>query len=269
MSYVQLLNTRADYIRRTVAEYRKRLERLPSGSIRCYNTSGYEKFFYKSVNPGEAAVYLKKSELDRAALVAERGYYEAMIDDLEAELESIDYFLSKREDLNFPPGALYLERPGIQRLLAPMLESKDEAVRQFLAQDYTPAAHQENRRYKCKNGLLVRSKSENEIADGLYSCGLPFLYEFPFPVNDNGRDITLRPDFTILEYMIMKIKIWEHFGMMADPEYVANATRKMRLYAGAGFYPDENLIMTFESPNHLLSSIEVYDKIEKNFITSI
>lgn len=40
---------------------------------------------------------------------------------------------------------------------------------------------------------------------------------------------------------------WEHLGMMDDDSYVEKALQKIASYEQNGFFPGENLILTYET----------------------
>lgn len=107
----------------------------------------------------------------------------------------------------------------------------------------------------------VRSKSELIIANALNSQNIPYRYEQKLTIK--GRDIY--PDFNILNVRKQKEIIWEHFGLMDDPEYVAKTVRKISEYSANGFQIGDNLIVTFENNHTPLNTIQVNYYI-KNFL---
>lgn len=76
------------------------------------------------------------------------------------------------------------------------------------------------KKYRTKNGVLVRSPGEMEIANFLYDQGIEFEYEKKIVVNG----YPLRPDFYLTKY---KVYI-EYFGMR-DPHYRRSAWHKRLL----------------------------------------
>lgn len=100
----------------------------------------------------------------------------------------------------------------------------------------------EQLRYETKRGELVRSKSEQIIANVLYKYGIPYEYEYKLEVDG----MTYVPDFVIFDGFSPDIVVWEHFGMMDDANYALNAVEKLAHYKNAGLELNENLIGTFE-----------------------
>ena len=100
----------------------------------------------------------------------------------------------------------------------------------------------EDRKYKTKNGTLLRSKSEYIIANLLEEYGIPYRYEIPMKM---GSKI-IYPDFVIKHPYTGKTIIWEHFGALHQPKYEASMNEKMKFYLAQGLIPFETIIYTFE-----------------------
>ena len=119
--------------------------------------------------------------------------------------------------------------------------------------------HPERRNIPAAGGIMVRSKSEAFIAFALSEHSIPFRYECALDIGFR----TLYPDFTIMYPCPGQRKIWEHFGMMDDPEYVHKTANKLRTYIENGFIPDKTLFMTFESLSDPFDFEKVLFIIEK------
>jgi hypothetical protein len=96
--------------------------------------------------------------------------------------------------------------------------------------------------YKTDNAVLVRSKSEKEIANYLEKLGLPYRYDSQMRLG--GK--TICPDFVIMNPFNGKKIIWEHFGALHKPGYDKKMSDKMKLLMELGFLPNENLFFSFE-----------------------
>ncbi len=77
-------------------------------------------------------------------------------------------------------------------------------------------------------GERVKSPAEKLIADYLFKMNVNYQYEQVYRIVDNGQDVTMRPDFTIILDDGKKI-IWEHFGMN-NREYNELAKHKRQLW---------------------------------------
>lgn len=76
-------------------------------------------------------------------------------------------------------------------------------------------------RYRCRNGIMVRSKIEKEIADWLYINGIRFAYE-PLLFFNN---VELHPDFYLEDIKL----VLEHWGMDSK-SYNEKRRNKERIY---------------------------------------
>jgi len=103
--------------------------------------------------------------------------------------------------------------------------------------------HAENQKYAIGDNQFVRSKSEMIITNLLKKYGIPFLYEVPFQTDGNNT----YPDFLILCPYTGRLTVWEHFGLLNDPEYQKKMKNKIARYHQLGFKLFETVIYTFES----------------------
>ena len=113
-------------------------------------------------------------------------------------------------------------------------------------------------RFYTKMGIIVRSKSEVIIATALYDNNIKFEYEKPFK-SSNG---IYYPDFTV-EKKNGDIILWEHLGLIDNPDYRNKAYRKILKYNENGYYQGKNLILTYETAESPLDPMDVEHEIEK------
>lgn len=107
----------------------------------------------------------------------------------------------------------------------------------------------------------MRSKSEAMIAMSLYVQKIPYRYECEL----NLGSITLFPDFTIRHPETGEIFYWEHFGMMDKSEYVKNASDKISLYMKYGIYPNDKLLVSYETQKQPLSTEQIQRLLQFHF----
>ena len=100
----------------------------------------------------------------------------------------------------------------------------------------------EELRHTTSRGLRVRSKSELLIAETLYRYDLPFRYEQVYRTNG----ISISADFTIRR-SDGKLFVWEHEGLINKRSYIEWQRKKAELYASIGFYPWDNMILTYDT----------------------
>ena len=118
--------------------------------------------------------------------------------------------------------------------------------------------------HRTSNGTLVRSKSEVIIADALSAAGVEFAYEKEFP----GHDGSIRlPDFTIEDAATGETYIWEHLGMLSNPQYARAWERKQAWYAASGVERGggdvATLIVTTDDERGGIDSAEVQKQIRQ------
>jgi len=93
-------------------------------------------------------------------------------------------------------------------------------------------------------GEIVRSKTENYIADYFYNNHIPYRLEYPIDVGTH----TIYPDFVFVNPANGNIYYLEAFGLMHNREYVYKSFLcKIRDYSRVGIVLGVNLLATFES----------------------
>ncbi len=100
-------------------------------------------------------------------------------------------------------------------------------------------------------GERVRSKSEKILTDLFERNDVPYRYEYPVKLSG---EITVHPDFILLNKKTRKEYYLEHLGMMDDPQYAENALKKIALYEKNEIYPGEKLLITFETSSNPLNT---------------
>jgi hypothetical protein len=120
--------------------------------------------------------------------------------------------------------------------------------------------------HRTKNGTLVRSKSEIVIADALADSNVGFEYEQPF----EGHDGTIRlPDFTIEDAATGDRYLWEHLGMLSNPDYRKAWERKKAWYEASGVTEAggavATLIVTEDDERGGLDSGEIHGRVRALF----
>ena len=158
-------------------------------------------------------------------------------------------------------GEILAEQQHLSELLtAPHgeIESKREISLQTsvsnIASEATPEAvifHPENLIHRTERGDMVRSKSEAIIANTLNNLGIDYRYEYP--IEGRMRLGIRRPDFVIFD-VSKKPLLWEHLGMLNDPDYQARWKSKLEWYEMNGFSTGVDLFITRDEANGGLDS---------------
>ena len=73
------------------------------------------------------------------------------------------------------------------------------------------------------------------------------------------------PDFYCLNVRKRREIVYEHFGMMDDPEYANNAVKKIEEYQRNGYWLGKNFIATFESSRKSINTLEI-EELAKQYL---
>ena len=148
-------------------------------------------------------------------------------------------------------------------LILPAFTPHDKALHDWSIAPYTKnPTHPEQLIHKCISGHFVRSKSEALIDTYLCMHNIPYRYECILQLGDS----VLYPDFTIKHPSTGDIYYWEHFGLMDNKKYAHNSCFKLELYTSHNIIPSIQLITTYETKEHPLSSETIEKIIEHYFL---
>ena len=256
-SIIEMAQERQAYLRELLPHVEK--TKNVSGNLRvdrCKRSFQY----YIITTPGDTkGTYLPRKDIRKAKAIAQRDYNMIAAGILKRDIATINNFLAAfhPEELD---NAFTKLHPGRRALVVPVREPDEDFIARWRHLPYTGKPFEINApELYTASGVRVRSKSEVIIADALDRAGIPYRYEYPTSVKGWG---TLYPDFTCLNSRDRKEIIWEHFGLMGDPDYTENAIQKIAHYTASGYILGKNLIVTFESGTTPLSvkQVQVYIK---------
>lgn len=239
---------------------KSQIQKLPEGKIICTRNANRYKWYQSD---GRNHTYLPKKERHLAEQLATKKYLSLLYEDLLQEQRAIDFYLRHHISHSGKAGQLLTDMPEYRELLSPFFKPLSD---ELLAWTHSP--FEQNPKYpeqlihKTCSGNLVRSKSEVLIDMALHINKIPFRYECALSLGDS----VIYPDFTIRHPHTGKTYYWEHFGMMDDPVYSKNACAKLQLYTSHGIIPTIQLITTYETKEHPLSS-ETVEKLIHEYFT--
>jgi len=231
---------------------------FPEGNLICARNGNRFKW-YHSIH--HSPTYLPKKERELAKQLAAKKYVSLLLKDLRNEIKALDSYLQIHDSNVGQTAHQLFDIPEYQELLSSSFKSYSKELL-----DWVNSPYEHNQKYpeqlahRTPSGNNVRSKSEAIIDMALYMNHVPFRYECALDLGDT----TLYPDFTIKHPQTGKIYYWEHFGLMDDPCYYKNAYSKLQLYASYHIVPTIQLITTYETKAHPLSS-ETVDNIVKEY----
>ena len=241
-----LCEGRKEYLSHLCEEKKAAVEDAPEGRLRISVGKGRILYYHRLDPKDKNGRYIPVDKTDMAARLAQKSYDEAILQASQKEWESLDCFL--RRDTGLLPEEIYENlSQEKQKLVVPIREEDSVYAEKWQKVPYAGKGFDQNvPEFYTARGERVRSKSEVLIADMLYRMGVPYRYECPVNLEGLG---TVHPDFMVLNTATRKVYLWEHFGRMEDPKYSARTLNKLNAYYRTGYYPGENMIMTFESAN--------------------
>lgn len=245
------------------------IDNADEGFFKCFrNGNKWSWYIIKNVtdekgNVHKKRTYLPKRDWQTACDYVKKAIYKSALIDEKQELKALRSYL--KNSSSFDRVDKYINKnEEIENISKTFYNGKfDETTRSWLkdvssSNDLFPDGLQ----FRCKNGLMVRSKSEQLIATALINYNIPFKYE-------NRKMLGLNeyfPDFTILSPKDGEEYLWEHFGKMDDENYVCHSLEKIKHYNENGYIPFDKLIMTFESNNSGVDQMWIDRIIETFFI---
>ena len=256
-----LLQTRAEELLRAIEITKKSLTRAPRGRLKLARRG---RDFYACHALDDKSEYIPKSNLALMSKLAQKYYDEKVLGVLECKLNLVDTFIEKYKAIDELD---VYEKLSEERksLVEPILLSDEEYARRWLAVSYKGKGFETGAPdLRTAKGERVRSKSEVIIADTLGRLGIPYKYECPLKFADGGR--TIYPDFTCLDLRTRKEFLWEHLGMMDNPEYASLAVKKLSSYLQSGYVPGKNLIISMEGSEKPLSQNDVKKIVKEIFL---
>lgn len=243
------------------AQLESSLAEAPKGKIYRSTSNGYEQYYIRKPDSDGRIrkKYVRKKDRKQLAGIWQRDYDGRILSMIKKQIQCIDRFLEQ-----FSISCLeevYEKLP---------LEQK-KAVRPLVLTDEMYVKEWDNVIYKglditsdqqevfTERGEQVRSKSEKIIADSLHRNGIPYRYEYPVFLRGMG---VVHPDFICLHVKKRKEILWEHMGLMGDPEYCRRALKKEEMYIKNGYRTGIDIIYTRESSGYTIST-KVIDQIIK------
>ena len=254
---IEKLEHRLKELDKIIISVKKNLASLPSGSLRIHNLRGNIYYYADYENNKKVPVYDK----NLIGSLAQRSYDLKVLRAAESEHKIIQQFLNRMPDRLFE--SIYESLPEARQvLIKPVRLTDKQLVDKWLNQSYQHKGFYEGDPFfETERGERVRSKSEQLIANRLYSRGIPYKYECPLLV---GGEI-IHPDFTILRLSDRKELYYEHLGKMGDEDYAYKTIRRINNYTSNGIILGDRLFTTMESNRAPLDLRTLDIMIDNNF----
>lgn len=238
----------------------QKLTKLPEGRLVCGGSKAHPRY-YQCI--GNKRKYITKSNYHLAEQLAEKTYIKARLKDIRRQLKGIvAYLKSNHPDLDTAP-KLVQSTSKYSKLLVPLFRPANEVLAAWMQKPYSKNDRYPNQlKHDTVNGLKVRSKSEAMIVLELANCRIPFHYEEKLEI----EEVCLHPDFTLRHPKTGKTIYWEHFGYLEEASYQRILCHKLQLYMSGHIFPEEGLIITWETRDRPLQLSEIRQKIQKHFL---
>lgn len=249
MQLIKELENRKRFLERVIKQLEYNLSKYPEGTIQCqkdFDNASIIRFF---LSKNGKKTYLSESKdkvlikvlLQKRYDIKVHKYYvrEHKLIDRLIEFETVRIKESE-EDLiiDFTNKYVHLSEQPLKYMIA-----------DFYTNNHGSSSSRTGQyRVTTKEGVLVKSKAEQIIADELYDSGIPFRYELGLRCADQSFR---SPDFTIMSPSTGKVFYWEHYGMMDKPEYARDMVDKMNSYSLSQIIPGDNLILTIADDRRL------------------
>ena len=265
-----MLEKRLTELKVLLERAKRSVKTTPQGHLRISQKGNSIEYYHITSPDDSRGKYIPLSKQNFARQLAQKDYEEKAIKLIEEELKASQRYLKQVGHIAKQTELYSKMTLARQALITPFTLTEAQYAEQW--QSVTWTGHpffEESPVYTTARGERVRSKSEVLIADALTRHNIPYRYEYPLTLHAADKagsktTLTFYPDFLCLNKRTRAEFYWEHFGIMDSPEYVNNATNKLRIYAENKIFPGKNLILTMETkeepltPHQLELIIEEY-----------
>ena len=261
-SMKESLTARLQYLLKLSKTIEKRLKKAPDGTLRISSDAERTQYYLRKTSSDRFGTYLTKKNMPLIEALAQKNYDEKVLKSVQQEIKAIEAYLKKCPS-DFPEEIYMGLRDKRKEIVVPFKETDEMFLKRWNSVSYIGKDIKADEAFVTDRGEIVRSKSEIIIANTLAKEGIPYRYEYPLMLKGLG---TIRPDFTCLNIRTRKEYIWEHFGMMDNIAYANKNIVKIESYEQSGYYLGKNMIMTFETSQHAISSNIIKAMIEEYLV---
>ncbi len=250
-------STAARGLQTQIHTLQKELDNIAGGNIVCRKRKNHIHFTERIGNT-ESGITNNES---RILQLTRKNYLQEELKLLQNNLRILNYcsknYADTDSDTIFSKLAIRCPNlPAKSILLISENEAKPWAEKPYEKNPFYP----EHLIYPTTNGIIVRSKSERDIANALEALNIPYKYDMKIVCGD----MVYYADF-VIECPDGRILIWEHFGRTHDKVYCAKNEVRIKDYIEMGYRPWKDLIWTTESD---VQDIQNIRKIIQRFILS-
>lgn len=225
----------------------KVLNRAPDGTLHEQNNGKtiYYRIRKKTARNKYQDVHIKKSDLYTLHRYSNKALCKAALKAINAqlkEMQSWDLKLLKQSGDHYRNISQKYAEHADPELLHFAQQSRCWAAEPF---ESNPFPISKEYCFQGPENTTFRSKLEGLAAYALVNTRIAYRYE-ALLILRNGQ--SRYPDFTIMSPFTGNLLIVEVFGMMSDPDYAADAMKKIREYEDSGWIMGINFLPVFEYP---------------------
>jgi hypothetical protein len=262
--YIQALQNRKQELLKALKCAEADLKHAPEGRIRAsQNGNGFQQFYHVTSKTGFSGKYMNAKSKPLVTALIQKEYDGVFLQRARKEIELIDNLIEFQSKELAEKSEEELHKSKRKYISPYILDEKSYAEswenESFIASTYKP----EEKIYPTNKGDMVRSKSEELLADMYYDLGIPYRYECKLVLKD-GR--AKYPDFTLLDVKRRRVIYHEHLGILEDDEYRAKNLIKLNDYSKSGIYFGKNLLMTFETEYCPLNIKDIRENVMEMFV---
>lgn len=229
-------------LRELSLELNEKLKNAPEGSLNILKKQGRPPQYYHYLG-NRKRVYISQKNKQLALAIAQKEYDQEVLSIISKRIRCIE----KLEDAYKENESHIYEQLSNERkiLVTRHILSDQDYIEQWYKQHPGGQnSYPNSKPFYTNRGEIVRSKSEKILADLFSKLKIPYVYEPMLELSDGTR---LCPDFMLLNKGLRRTIIYEHFGMMNDPQYVGRTSEKIHLYEKNGYWPGHTLLFSMES----------------------
>ena len=244
------------YYENQIDKGEEKLAAYPPGRMSCYKDK--KGYMCKLLQEGQKPMYISKKDRSLAELMARKALLEAQQQDFQADLYACRQYDAAME--KHPHAVRHLmENAGMRDLLSTSMPPSDDFATKWMKETYEKCTgYPDTLIIPTLSGMMVRSKSETIFVSLLISLDIPFRYEERYIIDGQ----IMYPDFTLLHPKRHQVILVELFGMMDDYEYRRRTYEKIDAYIREGYFPNQRLLVFFESQKAPLDALYVKHTLE-------
>ena len=237
------------YLSRKTSE----LQKAPEGTLRIILNHKRPQYYYLRKHEHGNGQYISSKNRKLVLDLAQRDYNKTMLKALQKQIAFLEQTLARYQGLSLEKVDQNFS-PSRKPLIISDFPKASEIAEKWRSVHY--ARFNDKTLFETERKEYVRSKSEQLIAQALNSHKIPYRYEYPVKIltKDTRKSFTVHPDFYCLNLRSGTEIIWEHFGLMDDPEYAQKAVQKINSYIQNGWLPGRNFIFTAETKENPLTA---------------